>query len=80
MFLDFYLPEYNVAIEYQGEQHFRPIIKFGGQQDFELRKKRDEIKNKLCKKHEIPIIYLRKNINETDLLKQINETSSTKKV
>lgn len=29
---DFYLPDYNICVEYDGEQHFRPV-KFGGCSD-----------------------------------------------
>lgn len=32
---DFYLPEYNICIEYDGEQHFRPVDFFGGQDEFQ---------------------------------------------
>ena len=35
MFLDFYIPSKNIAIECQGIQHFRPIEKFGGEKEFE---------------------------------------------
>lgn len=41
---DFYLPEYNVLVEYQGEQHFKPIKHFGGQKSFEVQKEIDNIK------------------------------------
>lgn len=27
---DFYLPDYNICIEYDGIQHFKPIEKWGG--------------------------------------------------
>ena len=39
--LDFYLPEYNVAIECQGEQHFVPVGMWGGVDGCEALKKRD---------------------------------------
>ena len=55
--LDFYLPEYNIAIECQGEQHFRPIDFFGGEQRYELTVKRDIAKLNLCKEHNINILY-----------------------
>lgn len=41
---DFYLPEYNVLVEYQGEQHFKPVKHFGGQKSFEVQKEIDNIK------------------------------------
>ena len=35
MFVDFYLPKYNLFIEYNGKQHYEPIEYFGGQQYLE---------------------------------------------
>ena len=32
--LDFYIPEYNIAIECQGKQHFEPVEKFGGNEAY----------------------------------------------
>lgn len=58
MRLDFFLPEKKIAIECQGSQHFRSIKRFGGDEGFLLRKKRDEEKNRLLTEHGIKIIYL----------------------
>ena len=55
--LDFYLPEYNIAIECQGEQHFKPIEWYGGEEMLNYQKERDNIKKKLCEEHNIKIIY-----------------------
>jgi hypothetical protein len=57
MFLDYYLPEYNVAIECHGEQHFKPIDFFGGVDEYNERKNRDLLKYKLCSEHNIKIYY-----------------------
>lgn len=46
--LDIYLPAHKVAIEYQGEQHYRPIDIFGGAEGFEATVRRDETKRRLC--------------------------------
>lgn len=59
--LDFYLLDYNIAIECQGRQHFG----FGGwskdenklSEFFKEYKKRDERKKKLCKDNDINLIY-----------------------
>lgn len=55
--LDFYLPDYNIAIECQGEQHYKPIKWFGG--DVALKKQidRDSEKFNKCKEHGIELIY-----------------------
>ena len=55
--LDFYLPKYNVVIECQGRQHFVPIEHFGGCNELEVIKERDERKLKLCNEHNIKLLY-----------------------
>lgn len=45
---DFFLPEYNVLIEFQGEQHFRSVSYFGGAKSFERQKANDENKRRFC--------------------------------
>lgn len=60
MFLDFYLPDYNVAIECQGRQHFENNDYFGGKIEYEKTISRDTIKFNLCNKNDIRIIYFSK--------------------
>ena len=55
--LDFYLPNYNTAIECQGEQHFKPIEFFGGEERLKDTIERDEKKKILCEEHDIKIMY-----------------------
>jgi len=52
--LDFYLPNYNIAIECQGTQHF---IKNHFFEPIEVVKERDERKRKLCKENGIKLLY-----------------------
>lgn len=61
---DFYLPKYNLCIEYDGEQHFKPVS-FGGsyteeelEERFKIRKLKDEIKNTYCKEHNINLLRI----------------------
>ena len=55
---DFYLPDYNICVEYDGKQHFQPIEYFGGIESFLKTKKRDEIKNKYCEDNNIKLIRI----------------------
>lgn len=41
---DFYLPDYNLLIEYQGQQHERAVDFFGGEEKFEIQKEIDKKK------------------------------------
>lgn len=53
---DFYLPDYNVAIEIMGIQHFEPVKRFGGNKKFEETVIRDNIKREYCKNNGIKLI------------------------
>lgn len=55
--LDFYLPKYNIAIECQGRQHFQPVKQFGGEEIYKMQLEWDERKRKLCKEHNVNLIY-----------------------
>jgi very-short-patch-repair endonuclease len=63
---DFYLPNYNLCIEYDGKQHFESINFFGGNKSFILQQKRDKIKNIYCKENNIKLLRIKydENINE----------------
>lgn len=50
---DFYLPNSNILIEYNGIQHYKPIEYFGGKNKFESQIKRDNIKREYCKQNNI---------------------------
>lgn len=43
---DFFLPDYNILIEYDGEQHFKAIPNWGGIDGLQERQERDNFKNK----------------------------------
>lgn len=55
---DFYLPSYNLCIEYDGEQHFKPIELYGGTEAFLESIKRDEIKNLYCLNNGIRLLRI----------------------
>ena len=65
---DFYLPEYNTCIEYNGLQHYKPIEFFGGYYGFLNQIKRDEIKTKYCDDMSIKLIKIKYNDNLSDAL------------
>lgn len=55
---DFYLPDYNICIEYDGKQHFEPIDRFGGNDGLIKIKESDSIKNKFCIDKKIKLIRI----------------------
>lgn len=76
---DFYLPEYNICIEYDGEQHYKPVDYWGGEEGFKQRQKNDEIKNQYCKDNNIKLIRIPywdyDKLNEEYLLELINNAN-----
>jgi hypothetical protein len=66
---DFYLPDYNMCIEYNGEQHYKPIKFFGGVKKFNSLKYNDETKVDFCNKNNIELIIVTyKDSNIIDIL------------
>lgn len=72
---DFYLPDYNILIEYQGEQHYRPIEIFGGKSKFELQVRHDNMKRDFAKDNgfiELELPY-NKFVNQKQVNKYLKE-------
>ena len=72
MFLDFYLPEYNIAIECQGIQHYMSEGNgYFTTEGIKSTQQNDVLKHTLCKEHGIPIYYVSYNDNVEDKLNVI---------
>ena len=77
--LDFYLPDYNIAIECQGEQHFRPINYFGGEKQFKKIKKLDELKKNICNNNNIKLYhYIKIKKYQSNLSNEIHNLDEIK--
>lgn len=71
--LDFFLPEYNVAIECQGIQHYKNNGFFTTDIVNE-NKQRDKYKKCICKQHGLRVFYVKYNENvETSINNIVNE-------
>ena len=71
---DFYLPDYNMCIEYDGKQHFEVREFFGGLEAFEITKAHDKIKTDYCINNNITLIripYFEYNVIEELLTNKI---------
>jgi hypothetical protein len=55
--LDIYLPDLNLAIEYQGIQHFQPLPHWGGEAALRRNRERDALKAELCRAAGVKLIY-----------------------
>jgi hypothetical protein len=60
---DFYLPDYNICIEYNGIQHYKPVEHFGGENGLIIRQKNDKIKMEYCYNNDIPFLIINYNEN-----------------
>jgi very-short-patch-repair endonuclease len=64
---DFYIPESNTCIEYDGIQHFQSVSNFGGDEMFEQVKRKDEIKNQYCEENGIKLIRIPYTMKNEDI-------------
>lgn len=60
---DFFLPHYRMCIEYQGEQHYKPVDFTGAKPEqaeagFDALCKRDSIKRSFCEKYKIELLEI----------------------
>lgn len=67
---DFYLPDCNTCIEYNGRQHYEPVEIFGGEQRFEDQQIRDNIKRQYCQNNGIKLIEIPYTYDTEDKIKQ----------
>ena len=82
MRFDFYLPDYGIAIEYDGIQHFKPIDFAGkgeewAKSNLKDTKKRDKAKTEFCKTNNIPL--LRILYTDSDVENKLGEFINTYK-
>ena len=75
---DFYLPMYNILIEYDGNAHFHEVKLFGGKKYFEEKRNNDIIKNMFCIENNKKLLRISytdyKNIH--DILENYLKTSN----
>ena len=69
LLFDFYLPNYNICIEYDGEQHYKIIKHWGGEKSFNDNKLRDEIKDNYCLNNNINLLRIKYNDNIIEKIK-----------
>lgn len=57
--LDIFIPDYNLAVEYMGIQHYEPIEFFGGAAGLRATRERDARKQSICEKAGVSLEYVR---------------------
>lgn len=69
--IDIWFPQYKIGVEYQGEQHSKPIDFFGGEESFKKSLERDERKKRLFKENNSILIEVDPNYNLEDVIRKI---------
>jgi len=65
---DFWLPEHNLCIEFQGKQHFLPQGYYGGEEKLQYIQQHDQIKRDYCEQRGIKFIEIRYDENIEEVL------------
>jgi len=63
---DFYLPDNNTCIEYDGKQHFEKTYHWSHDK-LSYTQKHDKIKNDFCKKNDIKLLRISYKVNFSDI-------------
>ena len=67
---DFFIPDLNMLVEMQGEQHFEAVDFWGGEEGFKKRQEYDKIKEGFCLKNGYRFLTIR---YDEDVEKRVNE-------
>jgi len=70
---DIYLPEINLAIEYNGVQHYKAVDLFGGEQGLIQTQQRDFEKRTKCELNNCDLLIVDGNYDVNEVFKYINE-------
>ena len=68
---DFYSPQHNTCIEYQGEQHYNVVDIWGGENGLKIRQNNDKIKQDFCKLEGINLIIIPYNKSKEEITESI---------
>lgn len=55
---DFYIPDLNLVIEYNGQHHYKPLKHFGGEDNYNKVVERDKIKMDYCNENNINMLVI----------------------
>ena len=63
---DFYLPDYKILIEYQGQQHYESFEYFGGKDKFRKQQYHDKLKREYAKNNGYKLLELHYSLNNQE--------------
>jgi hypothetical protein len=56
---DIFIEELDLVIEYQGQQHFKAISAWGGEEGLQKTQERDALKVEICEHYKLDLVYFR---------------------
>ena len=77
---DIWFPNWKIAVEYHGRQHFEPVKFFGGKEVFHETVERDKRKANLSKRHGVKLLIVTERDNHDDIVRNINDILKNRKV
>lgn len=77
---DVWFPNWKIAVEYHGEQHFSPVDFFGGNESFQKTLIRDKKKTNISKRNGVKLIILREGYELDKVISEIKKIIQKRKV
>ncbi|MEI1279652.1 hypothetical protein V6Z05_15085 [Leptospira venezuelensis] len=75
---DIWFPNWKIAVEYHGSQHFGPVDFFGGVEAFEKTVERDLRKSEIAKKNGVKLIIVTEGYDLDNLIREIRTIAKRK--
>jgi hypothetical protein len=76
---DVWFPRWNIAVEYHGEQHFKPVEFFGGEEAFRANQERDQRKSRLASRHVVKLFVATAETDYNELVESIGKAHAEKR-
>lgn len=77
---DFFLPNNNILIEYDGIQHYKAVKSFGGDSGFKVRKDNDAFKDKFANSHKITLLRIPYFVKGSELMQVIEDVTENNQI
>lgn len=77
---DIWFPNWNIAVEYQGRQHFEPVEFFGGKETFHKTVELDKRKATLAEKHDVQLLIVAETDTHDNVVRDINSILKKRRI
>lgn len=75
---DIWFPNWKIAVEYHGSQHFEPVEFFGGEDSYKKTLERDLRKSKIAQENGVKLIVVKEGFDLENLLNEIHTIAKRK--